>query len=51
MKDSTDTVIITVKFENIYPIGIHSRDLMVVASTQTLTDKENHRPRMQHSDN
>ncbi len=40
MRDANDTVIIVCNMENIDPVGIHTGDSMVVAPSQTLTNKE-----------
>ena len=40
MRDKNDTAIAICSMENIYPVGIHTGDSMVVAPAQTLTDKE-----------
>ena len=41
MRDSNDNAIVVCNMENIDPVGIHTGDSIVVAPTQTLTDKEN----------
>jgi len=40
MRDSNDTCITICSMENLDPMGIHTGDSIVVAPTQTLTDKE-----------
>ena len=40
MRDGNDTCIIVCNMENIDPIGIHTGDSIVVAPSQTLTNKE-----------
>src|SRR4029079_2596777 len=40
MRDSADTCITVCKMEIIDPMGVHTGDSMVVAPSQTLTDKE-----------
>ena len=40
MRDANDTCIIICNMENVDPIGIHTGDSIVVAPTQTLTNKE-----------
>ncbi|WP_202081499.1 carbamoyl-phosphate synthase (glutamine-hydrolyzing) large subunit [Caldalkalibacillus salinus] len=40
MRDDNDTCIIVCNMENIDPVGIHTGDSMVVAPTQTLTDRQ-----------
>ncbi len=40
MRDENDTCIIICNMENVDPIGIHTGDSIVVAPTQTLTNKE-----------
>ncbi|NLZ49223.1 MAG: carbamoyl-phosphate synthase large subunit [Clostridiales bacterium] len=40
MRDGKDNCIIICSMENIDPVGIHTGDSIVVAPTQTLTDKE-----------
>ncbi|WP_271399305.1 carbamoyl-phosphate synthase large subunit [Salinicoccus roseus] len=40
MRDSNDNAIVVCNMENIDPVGIHTGDSIVVAPTQTLTDKE-----------
>ncbi|MFC6276229.1 carbamoyl-phosphate synthase large subunit [Psittacicella hinzii] len=42
MRDSKDTAIVVCNMENIDPVGIHTGDSIVVAPSQTLTDKEYH---------
>ncbi|MBP5549927.1 MAG: carbamoyl-phosphate synthase large subunit [Bacteroidales bacterium] len=40
MRDHNDTAISICSMENVYPVGIHTGDSIVVAPAQTLTDKE-----------
>ncbi len=40
MRDANDTAIAVCSMENIDPVGVHTGDSMVVAPTQTLTNKE-----------
>jgi len=40
MRDSNDTVITVCNMENVDPVGIHTGDSVVVAPSQTLTNKE-----------
>lgn len=40
MRDSNDNCIIVCNMENIDPVGVHTGDSIVVAPSQTLTDKE-----------
>ena len=42
MRDSKDTAIVVCNMENIDPVGIHTGDSIVVAPSQTLTDREYH---------
>ncbi len=42
MRDSNDTAITVCNMENIDPVGVHTGDSMVVAPSQTLTNKEYH---------
>ena len=42
MRDSNDTAITICNMENIDPVGIHTGDSIVVAPSQTLTNKEYH---------
>ena len=42
MRDSNDTAIAICSMENIDPVGIHTGDSIVVAPSQTLTDREYH---------
>lgn len=42
MRDSNDTCIVVCNMENIDPVGIHTGDSIVVAPSQTLSDKEYH---------
>ena len=42
MRDSNDTAIAICSMENIDPVGIHTGDSIVVATSQTLTDREYH---------
>ncbi|NME07536.1 carbamoyl-phosphate synthase large subunit [Psychrobacillus sp. BL-248-WT-3] len=41
MRDSTDNAIVVCNMENVDPVGIHTGDSIVVAPTQTLSDREN----------
>lgn len=41
MRDSKDNAIVVCNMENFDPVGIHTGDSIVVAPTQTLTDREN----------
>ncbi|MBM7705349.1 carbamoyl-phosphate synthase large subunit [Chryseomicrobium aureum] len=41
MRDSADNAIVVCNMENFDPVGIHTGDSIVVAPTQTLTDREN----------
>lgn len=40
MRDANDTCIVVCNMENIDPVGIHTGDSIVVAPSQTLSDKE-----------
>ena len=40
MRDRNDTAIVVCAMENIDPVGVHTGDSMVVAPTQTLSNKE-----------
>jgi carbamoyl-phosphate synthase large subunit len=40
MRDKNDTAIVICNMENIDPVGVHTGDSMVVAPSQTLTNKE-----------
>lgn len=40
MRDSNDNAIVVCNMENIDPVGIHTGDSIVVAPSQTMTDKE-----------
>lgn len=40
MRDKNDTAIVVCNMENIDPVGVHTGDSIVVAPSQTLTDKE-----------
>ncbi len=40
MRDSNDTCIIVCNMENIDPVGVHTGDSIVVAPSQTLTDRQ-----------
>ena len=40
MRDSNDNAIVVCNMENVDPVGIHTGDSIVVAPTQTLTDRE-----------
>ena len=42
MRDKNDTAIVICNMENIDPVGIHTGDSIVVAPSQTLTNKEYH---------
>ena len=42
MRDANDTAIVVCNMENIDPVGIHTGDSVVVAPSQTLTDREYH---------
>ena len=42
MRDSNDTALTVCNMENIDPVGIHTGDSIVVAPSQTLTNKEYH---------
>ncbi|RLL45258.1 carbamoyl-phosphate synthase large subunit [Oceanobacillus piezotolerans] len=42
MRDSNDQAIVVCNMENIDPVGIHTGDSMVVAPSQTLSDREYH---------
>ncbi|WP_312039525.1 carbamoyl-phosphate synthase large subunit [Macrococcoides bohemicum] len=42
MRDSNDNAIVVCNMENIDPVGIHTGDSIVVAPSQTLSDKEYH---------
>ncbi len=42
MRDANDTAITICNMENIDPVGIHTGDSIVVAPSQTLTNKEYH---------
>ena len=42
MRDSNDTALVVCNMENIDPVGIHTGDSIVVAPSQTLTDREYH---------
>ena len=42
MRDANDTAITVCSMENLDPVGIHTGDSIVVASCQTLTNKEYH---------
>ena len=42
MRDANDTAITVCNMENIDPVGIHTGDSIVVAPSQTLTNKEYH---------
>ena len=41
MRDSADNAIVVCNMENFDPVGIHTGDSIVVAPTQTLSDREN----------
>ncbi|OKL37195.1 carbamoyl-phosphate synthase large subunit [Domibacillus mangrovi] len=40
MRDSSDNAIVVCNMENIDPVGVHTGDSIVVAPSQTLTDRE-----------
>lgn len=40
MRDSNDNAIVVCNMENVDPVGVHTGDSIVVAPTQTLTDRE-----------
>ena len=40
MRDNADNAIVVCSMENVDPVGIHTGDSIVVAPTQTLTDRE-----------
>lgn len=40
MRDSKDNAIVVCNMENVDPVGVHTGDSIVVAPTQTLTDRE-----------
>ena len=42
MRDANDTAIVVCNMENLDPVGIHTGDSIVVAPSQTLTNKEYH---------
>lgn len=42
MRDANDNAIVVCNMENIDPVGIHTGDSIVVAPSQTLSDKEYH---------
>ena len=42
MRDGNDTAITVCNMENMYPVGIHTGDSVVVAPSQTLTNREYH---------
>ena len=42
MRDANDTAIVVCNMENLDPVGIHTGDSVVVAPSQTLTNKEYH---------
>lgn len=42
MRDATDTAIVVCNMENVDPVGIHTGDSIVVAPSQTLSDREYH---------
>lgn len=42
MRDSNDNAIVVCNMENIDPVGIHTGDSVVVAPSQTLSDREYH---------
>ena len=42
MRDSNDTALVVCNMENLDPVGIHTGDSIVVAPSQTLTNKEYH---------
>src|SRR5262249_61867060 len=41
MRDAADTCITVCNMENLDPMGVHTGDSIVVAPSQTLSDKEN----------
>ena len=41
MRDAVDNAIVVCNMENVDPVGIHTGDSIVVAPTQTLSDREN----------
>ena len=41
MRDAADNAIVVCNMENFDPVGIHTGDSIVVAPTQTLSDREN----------
>ena len=40
MRDNADNAIVVCNMENVDPVGVHTGDSIVVAPTQTLTDRE-----------
>ena len=42
MRDANDTALVVCNMENLDPVGIHTGDSIVVAPSQTLTNKEYH---------
>ena len=40
MRDSNDNAIVVCNMENIDPVGVHTGDSIVVAPSQTLSDRE-----------
>lgn len=40
MRDANDNAIVVCNMENIDPVGIHTGDSIVVAPSQTLSDRE-----------
>ncbi len=42
MRDANDTALVVCNMENLDPVGIHTGDSVVVAPSQTLTNKEYH---------
>ena len=40
MRDSADNAIVVCNMENIDPVGVHTGDSIVVAPSQTLSDRE-----------
>lgn len=42
MRDSNDNAIVVCNMENVDPVGVHTGDSIVIAPSQTLTDKEYH---------
>jgi carbamoyl-phosphate synthase large subunit len=40
MRDANDNAIVVCNMENIDPVGVHTGDSIVVAPSQTLSDRE-----------